>query len=158
MQRTRSSPSAPRSPLMRCPLGGSWRKWVSLVIVGGLSVVAGCESYHGRLYWAWAVPALPVELGCQDAKAGQRPVVRIKVGDKDSAPLPGVKVTLKDVASSHIVSGSTNPDGCLDLWLNAGRWQVDLSLQGWPSQRYIFDLPTDHACTLTFRLEYRGET
>jgi hypothetical protein len=59
MQRTRSSASPPRSPLMRCPLGGSWASVLAGVVLAGGSV--SCASWPSPM--SQVCPGAPVEVG-----------------------------------------------------------------------------------------------
>jgi hypothetical protein len=75
MQRTRSSPSALRSPLMRCPLGG-------LVAVATALMSVGCATGRGSVAvravdaGGAAIPTVVVRLGSLTATSGVDGLVR----------------------------------------------------------------------------------
>ena len=108
MQRTRSSPSALRSPLMRCPLG------VAIVVF----VSIGCA-----------------ERAPQAATAGrpdvsiQVPIIRVV--DRDGVGLPGVTVLLCKGAADAVRVVTTSAQGeALFPGLAVGTYRIQAGLQG----------------------------
>ena len=81
VQRTRSSPSALRSPLTRSPLGGHM-VGMGLSLLFAIVVTVACTH----------VIRDPVETPAKPLVAGD---VVVKVGDADGQPLPGAIATLK---------------------------------------------------------------
>jgi hypothetical protein len=139
MQRTRSSPSALRSPLMRCPLGGWWRPlWLLLLSVH----LAG--------------------VGLAESLAAPKGSLSVHVIDGAGGSLPGAAVVLypADRPSEEAARGVTDSDGTLVI--------ADLSLASYEVRVELLGLCADYAAvvlaggdriakvTLTMSLEWNG--
>lgn len=112
----------------------------------GLASVA-CEVYHGRLQRVPSYSENPVRRDCQSAGADQRSWIRVRT------ELPGVHVLVKDADSDHTVAGSTDRDGLCDVYVGAGRWKIEVSMQGWRSARCDLGLAPETVCTVSFDME-----
>ena len=154
MQRTRSSASPPRSPLMRSPLGGLWRnrRLAHLVFVSVACLVSGCVSYRGKMYWAWAVPGWPIEAACEASREGTGSVVHIAVLDEADGPLPGVAVQVGRADSQPGFQGATDDHGVVTTALEPGQYQVTVRLAGFTHRECALSLARDQSCTITFHL------
>ena len=105
MQRTRSSPSALRSPLMRCPLGG--RK------PPGRSSATRALGYF--LFFGYAVISVAAPTPAKPPSSGSTPTVTstptpqlvVRVLDWNGETLPGTRVSV-----SYLVSGSPRTFAC----------------------------------------------
>jgi Carboxypeptidase regulatory-like domain len=104
VQRTRSSPSAPHSPLTRHPLGG----WVRLAVLLGSLAVTGAGNTPEDIHLA------------------------VRVVDRDCQPFPGIRVLLVPAGgSADQVVGSAVTDSNGDAVLRqlvAGRYDALASL------------------------------
>jgi len=123
-----------------------------LALAAVVLLVAGCEVYNGKLYWAGKSPGYLLEEHCEPADVEARPSVRVEVTDeKGQQPLKGASVRLgrKVGARFAFVTGS---EGYAEVGLGPGAWDVDVTLPGYRPAHYVLNLPDGHACVLKFRL------
>ncbi|HEY1251891.1 MAG TPA: carboxypeptidase-like regulatory domain-containing protein [Thermoanaerobaculia bacterium] len=123
-----------------------------LALAAIVALAAGCEVYHGKLYWAGQSPGYLIDMHCEPADVESRPSVRVEVtDDRQQVPLKGasVRFSRKVGARFAFVTGDA---GYAEIGLGPGPWDVDVTVQGYRPAHYVLNLPDGHACVLKFRL------
>jgi len=132
MQRTRSSPSALRSPLMRCPLGSAKLLRALLlqcVPLAALSCSASTASPANLSGWCSGGSA--VDFGVQRLHG----LVGVLKGEQ--GPVPNAAVRWRAVGSSMTATadwaaGATDQDGRFFVTdMSSGRWQLEICAKGY---------------------------
>ena len=154
VQRTRSSPSAPHSPLTRRPLGGSLLQGgLRLTLLLGAALGSlGCESAWGKLYWAGTAPGYRVKTECGALITGGGTSVRVYVGDWMGRYLPGAHIRAVQQGSTLTRDSATDTSGHAVIDIPPGIWNVDAELSGFRSGSATVEITADQACTITFLL------
>jgi hypothetical protein len=127
VQRTRSSPSALRSPLTRYPLG-SRKCLVGIWLLGA----AACVSVQGRLYPAWNPYAITVSYSSV-TDAVPTPTLRVQLVGRNAAFLPSSMTVLVYRSGDHSsaryhLDSQENPS--VFTALPAGTWELEIALLG----------------------------
>ena len=155
VQRTRL-----RSPLTRHPLGGFWllrgRAFAAAVIVPTL--LCGCETFAGKLYWAGKAPGFLAKATCERSEPESGSLVQVKVRADEGGALPGVSIQFSRPGSGAKVQYVTDEHGTVNAWMDPGSWHVDALLPGFRSGRYQLELSKDQVCTIAFRLSIDSAT
>jgi Carboxypeptidase regulatory-like domain len=124
-----------------------------------LLFAAGCEAYHGKLYWAGKSPGYLLERTCASADVGvdAGPSVKFTVMTEERSPLPRAAIRLRSGSPGAIVDYVSNRTGYAEASVPAGTWEVEVKLHGYRTARYVLELPPGQACTLEFRLSIDPE-
>ena len=122
-------------------------------------VLAGCEVYHGRLYWAGKSPGYLLEHACApaDVSINAGPSVKFTVMTEDRSPLPRAVIRMRSGSPGAIVDYVSNLTGHAEASVPAGTWDVEVKLWGYRTAHYTLELPPGQACTLEFRLSIDPE-
>jgi len=123
------------------------------------AVLAGCEVYHGKLYWAGKSPGYLLEHTCApaDVSINAGPSVEFTVMTEDRSPLPRAAIRMRSGSPGAMVDYVSNLAGHAEASVPAGRWDVEVKLWGYRTARYTLELPPGQACTLEFRLSIDPE-
>jgi hypothetical protein len=159
VQRTRSSPSALRSPLTRHPLGGSETRIVVIVVVTTL-VLLGCVTVGGRARFDLASGWADVSCGSSANGSDSTAVLRAEAFDPLGQPLPGVDIEASGPSREGRapIRWSTRPDEPLAQALAPGSWKVTASLGGFRSHSVSIVLNPGDSCSVHFYLRLKTET
>jgi len=124
-----------------------------------VAALAGCEAYHGKLYWAGKSPGYLLERTCAPADVGvdAGPSVRITVMTEERSPLPRAAIRLRSGSPGAIVDYVSDRAGHAEASVPAGAWKVEVKLHGYRTAHYALELPPGEACTLEFRLSIDPE-
>ena len=121
-----------------------------------VALVAGCEVYHGKVYWSGQSPGYLLEKSCAPGDVGvgaeASPSVRFLVMTEERAPLPRAAIRLRSGSPGAIVDYVSNSTGHADASVPAGKWDVEVKLHGFRTAHYVLELPPGQTCTLEFRL------
>jgi hypothetical protein len=147
VQRTRSSPSAPHSPLTRHPLGG-FAQVSGVLLLSSLGSLIGCETIGGRLYWAGT--GFAARVACETTAVSEKHL-RVDVRDWMGLHLPGASVRVSQ-AGSVGMGYMTDERGIVDVPVVPGPWVVEVSLGGFYSGWRSVDVSDVGRCTVTFYL------
>ena len=125
-----------------------------LVPLACVLALAGCEVYHGKLYWAGTSPGYLLDRSCAPADVGvdAGPSVKITVMTEDRSPVPRAAIRLRSGSPGAIVDYVSDRAGPAEASGPAGKWEVEVKLPGYRTARYALELPPGQACTLEFRL------
>ena len=125
-----------------------------LVPLACVLALAGCEVYHGKLYWAGTSPGYLLDRSCAPADVGvdAGPSVKITVMTEDRSPVPRAAIRLRSGSPGAIVDYVSDRAGHAEASVPAGKWEVEVKLPGYRTARYALELPPGQACTLEFRL------
>ena len=144
VQRTRSSASAPHSPLTRSPLGG--RK----LMMGLITLSVSCISVDGRLVPAWRSGVSNARCVSADALGG---AAHLRVVVRDSrgfvANTSRVAVFRPDDPTALRLSLYLDADGTSETAMPLGPWVVEAAL---PSEKPVHarvELKAGQTCTVT---------
>ena len=143
MQRTRSSPSALRSPLMRWPLGG--REVLAVLLVA----LAGCVSVNGRLLGAWE-PGLAQVKYSRDESLHGTTLLKVVVRDSNGWAYQGSEVSVSrsgGPGSLHFLL-YLNAEGAVEMAMPVGEWTVEVAYPSAKPLRKQVNLIPGQRCTV----------
>ena len=158
VQRARSSPSAPRSPLTRGPLG-DLRRRLGVFAIGcviGAIFSSACVIRSGHNYWAWNDPGFSSEARCSLIPEGGVVRLRVVVHDPTGSPVPDATVRASQRSGKQIEAFNTDDQGAVSIPVESGRCHVDVECLGFKPAHYDLDIPPGRQCDITFGLDLAG--
>ena len=155
VQRTRSSPSAPHSPLTRHPLGRMKALLRHLAIVVPAIVAPGCA--HER-----AAPLQgPVECSCAtgEPELANSAVLWVRACDDRGNEMSAVSVSVDGPVwgDRPPLEWRTNPSDPLLQPLQPGMWNVRASFPIFETYTAALSLPPGQVCMVRFRMQLESK-